>query len=252
MTTQPAQHPERHHRWWKRPIPVVLVLSAGVLGLLLVPSTTQYHRMGGRCNRCYVSFSTYKLELFGIRVIDRYRANYRGTPELKAAQARCTHPEYGGGGRSGSLSPLGATRIGDSFAYMGAGPTFTNMLEVEGPAAMSTLFEPHFLDMWRNATATQDEPPLARWAWFMQQVTGEDFGVSYDDKADVPVLPDDAIDRINAWWEEEGVAGTPNQNGKPKSPNLLHHSSTPPDGTASSSCSPSPGLPLGAAAVISY
>ncbi len=94
MVDQPDAQSTQRRAWRKRILAFLLVLVSFAMIIFLIPSTTHYSNSGDRCSRCYASYSHYTLDVLGVRVIDRYRTDCKGTPELRTAQARCSQPAY--------------------------------------------------------------------------------------------------------------------------------------------------------------
>jgi hypothetical protein len=159
------------------------------------------------CEKCFLSGSYFKISFMTIPLWNSENASYRGTDHLKAMQQHCKHRYRSyGSSRSGTL--LGRTRIGDG---VGSGNNQRAWF-VEQPGGWDRIFFeleairenlPHdlrFDSSYKLSHQKQEDD----WAWFIQQATGKDFSITFDEENVCPIVPKGTADKILTWWKKEG------------------------------------------------
>ena len=137
--------------------------------------------------KCGLGQKHYWITVLGLRVRDTQAFRYCGSSVLKKRQRTCSH-EFQGRGR---FVPLFGAR---ELAYSSVAEMHCLAIQFELAGFKSVL--PQF---------QAAEPPWPDWcAWFVQESTGQDFGVTWDNAHDRPIVPASAVTDISAWWEATG------------------------------------------------
>ena len=167
-----------------------VIVSLVVLVAWVLPNI-RYTVAGRGCPKCYLRGSYKNVSVFGYSIYRKENYPYKGTPQLKAKQRSCQHL-WSASGQSRYL----LFRAEEFFSgHRCSGYGWARW--AEGGLINIVVAELEELPEAMNR---------AEWAWFMQQATGQDFGVRFDDDAWEPIIEPDSIERVLTWWEAEGKA----------------------------------------------
>jgi hypothetical protein len=187
---------QRRRRWVVRGSYVVAALVVGFVVVNLGLSQISYRTETWECYKCFVSISSRQWAVFGITLVDEQNCDYWDSPNVRAKQQACLHPWVGGWAKERAYGLLGGTlRASGEFPR---GARWAKLLVVNWEQAMPELIA--------ELSRLQDQQQLDNWAWAVQEGTGHDFGIVYDDKKPGPVVPPGTIDRILEWWKAKEAA----------------------------------------------
>ena len=151
-------------------------------------ATYEWGESSAECIKCGLGRRSQYTRILGLRVRHSSTLQYCGTPELQAKQHTCSHRFYGRGNSGGTLRPR---------------------VEAHSPIAwmhgMALESERHRYAIFRDAVLSLEQSPHANnYAWFIQEATAKDFGVTWDDSRDEPMASTESVAKILDWWKTQG------------------------------------------------
>lgn len=179
----------------------LLILAAAiVVGAAIVVPNIYCRNSAGWCLKCAIRYRDSSVSVFDITIWStEHTGPPAGTPTLRATQQTCRH-RFCSSGSGGYL-------FGGKERWCSLGPY--------GPMWARQCERPGGLAEVVRSLEYYGEDRRAKCAWFMQQATGRDFGIVFNEKKGEPVVPPDAVARILAWWEAEGKALYPGRTRTP-------------------------------------
>lgn len=168
----------RRRRWIAWAVIVLLVaggVAAGGYGTKATVSGSM------TCGKCFMCWRYEYCKRFGVVYARSDEYTHSELPTLRTKEAVCKHVWFG---CEFARSPLQMT--------ISCSPGMKLSNEVLREIG------------WEDVVFRTDErsPAAAEYAWFVQEASGEPFGITYDDANRTPVVPPGAHKKIRQWWQE--------------------------------------------------
>lgn len=185
----------------------VLVAAGALIALVLVIAASIYVTHGSSsCHRCLARRHWSVVKVMGLTFQDQYEIQQQGPAVLQKVQTICPH-DWDGRPPAHNYLYYRFWRATDSSP--GRPPRSIRIIQAmeptgdikEGLREFVWMAEEARDNSW-NEWQVQD---LESAAWFIQLLSGRDFGISYDMEERRPVTRSDSIGRILDWAVEEKV-----------------------------------------------
>ncbi len=166
----------------------IALLAAGALSFFAYCSYTKVSGVR-TCSKCYLHHDYAYHEILGVKFDSHDDDQYSDLPILRARQTGCHHVWFGSESRTTSSRCSIACRPGarPDELFKGGGWSIIVAHVVDK------------LEYWEDD------------AWFIQQATGEDFGITYNEANRTPLIPAGAREKVLEWWRKnrERLANQP-------------------------------------------
>lgn len=190
-----------------------ILIASSIITVCLVGITTLRTGTGSReCMKCGWRETYSYIRVFGFPLKDVRKEQYCGTPQLKEVQRTCDHLCVGRGRwRYGLTREFGHSSLSKMYSWAvsteryGLELVFQDMVDLKSRLDMVDLkSHKEIKDSLFKAKQAALEKEYAFIQWFIQQATGRDFGITFDEEEWQPKPHDTAYEGILSWWETEG------------------------------------------------
>jgi hypothetical protein len=159
--------------------------------LVIVLCGTSYTKSGRYCHKCFADESSWRVAFLGLNLWNKSEVSFVGPLVLKEKQKICNHRWHTAWSKEEGV----VFTSNGGHGHVQEGVDFAKICVKD--AGMAFLIE----EMLPKATGPQQR----ELGWFIQQASGQEFGITCDDSGREVTMPPDAVAKIQKWWESTRV-----------------------------------------------